>query len=287
VDDSMSVYDLKPARFLDDLGPGATSKPAAQLFCAGFDGGAWRCEGFAFHLAEWLPDYALREEELSVNHANALLKYNQAAARVYTSEKYQNRGEVGEIALHAICRDFFDTIPISPRVFYKSASNDVIKAFDMVHVRFPKKKTIEIWLGESKIYKSSSRAISDAIKSITTHIASGFLKNEKILLGPQIPKSTPNYDQIAQLFSNNSKIDDFLSAAVFAIGILCESKSAAAAKLADEKYLAGAKAELEALSAVVAKSGLAAKIRIVVFYIPLPGKKVIIDAFDKRLKGLQ
>jgi hypothetical protein len=283
----MSVYDLKPVRFLDDLGAGATTKPASQLFCAGFDGGAWRCDGFAFHLAEWLPDYALREEELSVNHANALLKYNEAAVRVYTSEKYQNRGEVGEIALHAICRDFFDTIPISPRVFYKSASNDVIKAFDMVHVRFPKGKNIEIWLGESKIYKNSSRAITDAIKSVAAHIESGFLKNEKILLGPQIPKSTPNYDKIAKLFNRNAKIDEFLSSAVFAIGILCESQSATEAKLADEKYLAGAKAELEALSAAVAKSGLADKIRIAVFYIPLPNKKAIIDAFDRRLKGLQ
>jgi uncharacterized protein DUF1837 len=34
-------------------------------------------------------------------------------------EKYKNRGEAGEIALHAICRDYFDTMPISPRVFYK------------------------------------------------------------------------------------------------------------------------------------------------------------------------
>lgn len=283
----MSVYDLKPARFLDDLGPGATSKPASQLFCAGFDSGAWRCDGFAFHLAEWLPDYALREDELSINHANALLKYNQAAARVYTSDKYENRGEVGEIALHAICRDFFETIPISPRVFYKSASNDVIKAFDMVHVRFPEGNNPEIWLGESKIYKNSSRAISDAIKSVTTHIDSGFLNNEKILLGPQIPKSTPNYAEIAKIFSKNSKIDDFLSSAVFAIGILCESQSAAKAKVADEKYLSESKSELAALSAAVTKSGLADKIRIAVFYIPLPSKKAIIDAFDKRLKGLQ
>jgi hypothetical protein len=286
-DDSMSVYENKPDRFFDDLGVGGSTKPASQLFCAGFDGGVWRCDGLAFHLAEWLPDYALREDELSVNHANALLKHNQAAVRVYTSDNYKNRGEVGEIALHAICRDFFSTIPISPRVFYKSASNDVIKAFDMVHVRFPQGGDLEIWLGESKIYKNSSQAIADAIKSITTHIDAGFLKNEKILLGPQIPKTTPNYDKIAKLFAKHSKLDDFLASAVFAIGILCESKSAAGAKAADAVYLASAKAELEALAAAVAKSGLADKIRIAVFYIPLQSKKAIIDAFDKRLKGLQ
>jgi len=283
----VSVYTLKPARFLDEHGAGGSTAIQSQLFCAGFDGGTWRCKEFAFHLAEWLPDYALREEELSFHHGNSLLKHNQAAVRVYTSDKYENRGEVGEIALHAICRDFYNTIPISPRVFYKSASNDVIKAFDMVHARFPQAGGFEIWLGESKIYKQAAPAIADAIKSVTAHIDAGFLKNEKILLGPQIPKSTPNYEQISKLFSKNGKIDEFLSAAVFAIGILCNSKTAASATKADLSYITGAKAELDALSAAVHKSGLADKIRIAVFYIPLPDKAEIVKAFDTRLKGLQ
>ena len=283
----MSIYELKPDRFLDDLGPGTSTQIVSQLYCAGFDGGAWRCAGFAFHLAEWLPDYALREDELAVHHGNSLLKHNQAAVRVYTSEKYENRGEVGEIALHAICRDFFDTVPISPRVFYKSASNDVIKAFDMVHARFPASGGFEIWLGESKLYKNPARAIADAIESVTAHIDAGFLQNEKILLGPQIPKSTPNYEQIAKLFNKNSKIDEFLSAAVFPIGVLCESKAAAAAAKADVTYVAAAKAELDAVAAAVAKSGLTDKIRIKVFYIPIPSKADIVKAFDTRLKGLQ
>lgn len=35
--------------------------------------------------------------------------------------------------LHAVCRDFFGTIPIAPRVFYLTSSNDVVKSFDMAH----------------------------------------------------------------------------------------------------------------------------------------------------------
>lgn len=283
----MSVYDLKPDRFLEYLGQGRTVEVSSQIYCAGFDGSKWRCEKFAFHLAEWLPDYALREEELAVHHGNALLKHNQAAVRVYTSDKYENRGEVGEIALHAICRDFFDTIPISPRVFYKSASNDVIKAFDMVHARFPSPGEFEIWLGESKLYKNGRRAMADAISSVRAHIDAGFLENEKILLGPQIPRSTPHYEQISKLFQRNAKLDDFLSAAVFPIGIICESGAAVTATKADAAYLAGAKAELNALAAAVAKSGLTDTIRIEVIYVPVPSKADIVKAFDKRLKGLQ
>ena len=68
---------------------------------------------------EWLPEYALPEDGLAVTHANIYVKLREAAVRVYTSEKYTKRGEAGEITLHAICRDYFDTLPISPRVFLK------------------------------------------------------------------------------------------------------------------------------------------------------------------------
>lgn len=284
--ESMSVYDHKPDRFLAKLTiPGIV--PSAEVYCAGFELDMWRCEGFAFHLVEWLPEYALPEEELRMHHGNLLVKLHQAAVRVYTSAKYSKRGEAGEIALHAICRDYFGTIPLSPRVFYKSASNDVVKAFDMVHVRFPPDKQPEIWLGESKLYEDPSDAIGDAISSVSDHLEAGFLKNQKMLLGPQIPKSTPRYEEIATLFKHGTSLDDLVSSAVFAIGISCTSNAAMKAKLSDDSYIDEVKSEIAYLSDRLAKSGLAGKVRIVLLYTPLASKSALVDAFDKRLKGLQ
>ena len=283
----MSLYDNKPERFLERLHSEEIMRLSSELICAGYEQGQWRCKPFAFHLAEWLPEYALPEEELSVNHANSLLKINQAAIRVYTSPKYQRRGEAGEIALHAVCRDFFGTIPISPRVFYKSASNDVVKAFDMVHARTPQNQPVEIWLGESKLWKDGSEAIGDAISSIRKHVEAGFLSNEKLLLGPQIPKTTPRYDEISAIFKKQTSLDALLARAVFAVGILCDSTSAKEAKERDARYVAGAKTELDALRAAIASSGLTTTLRIVLVYIPLASKKELVAAFDERLKGLQ
>lgn len=133
---------------------------------------------------EWLPDYALAEEELKVSHGNMYVRLRQAAVRVYTSQKYQNRGEAGEITLHAICRDFFGTLPISNRVFYKSASNDVVKAFDMVHARIPDSGGVEIWLGESKLYLDPMAGVADAIQGSD---ASKFRKFEKAAKTPRLP----------------------------------------------------------------------------------------------------
>lgn len=282
----MSIYDLKPTRFLAKLHSKSTN-PYPWLYCAGFELGQWRCQQFAFHLAEWLPDYALPEDELRIDHANVLVKLNQAAVRVYTSAKYASRGEAGEIALHAVCRDFFGTIPLSPRVFYKSASNDVVKAFDMVHVRFPKNGSIQIWLGESKLFKSGGAAIADAIKSIKEHIDGGFLSNQKLLLGPQIPKTTPRYDEIMKLFAKQESLDTLIKNAVFVVGILCDSKALLSAKSHDKTYIDSAVRELEDLEAKLIDSGLPVNLKMVINYIPLLSKKDFVDAFDKRLKGLQ
>lgn len=282
----MSVYDIKPQRFLKML-QSKPENPHPHLYCAGFECGVWRCQQFAFHLVEWLPDYALPEDELRIDHGNVLVKLNQAAVRVYTSHKYASRGEAGEIALHAVCREFFSTIPLSPRVFYKSASNDVVKAFDMVHVRFPKDGSIQVWLGESKLFKSGVSAIAEAIKSIKEHVNAGFLSNQKLLLGPQIPKTTPRYDEVIQIFSKQESLDTLVQNAVFAIGILCDSKAVATAKKHDKAYLDAASKELEALEAKLKASGLHTSFKLVLFYIPLLGKAAFVEAFDKRLKGLQ
>jgi len=229
----------------------------------------------------------LPEEELRIDHGNVLIKLNQAAVRVYSSAKYASRGEAGEIALHAICRDFFGTIPISPRVFYKSATNDVIKAFDMVHVRFPKDDSIQIWLGESKLYKSGVSGIVDAIKSIRQHIDGGFLSNQKLLLGPQIPKTTARYDDIMRIFSKQESLDTLMKNAVFVIGILSDSKAVAQATKHDQDYIDSATEEIEQLEKKLTASELPAKLKLILAYVPLLNKKVFVDAFDRRLKGLQ
>jgi len=249
--------------------------------------GKWRCSQLAFHLAEWLPDYALLEEELQVNHANILLKLNQAAVRVYTSPKYEKRGEAGEIALHAICRDYFETIPISPRVFYKSASNDVVKAFDMVHARLPVGEPVELWLGESKLWREGESAIANAISSVRAHIDGGFLANEKIILGPQIPKDTPRYEEVLRLFHKSTSLDAFLKSAVFVVGILCDSESVNSAHEHNAEYISGVEAEMKKLATSLNKSGLPAALRMLLVYVPIASKESLVAAFDSRLKGLQ
>lgn len=283
----MSDYNEYPSGFLTRLYPPEPDGFGSNAYCAGFELQAWRCDEFAWHLASWLPDYALVESELRAGPGDWLLRLREAAARVYTSKKFRNRGEVGEIALHAICREFFGTTPIAPRVFYKTASNDVVKAFDLVHARIAQTGPIEVWLGESKIYRRGQIAIKSAVTSIGSHIKRGFLSNEKLLIGPTVPKDTPRYEEIRALFKQQTSLDELMKHAVFPVAILSDSSGAIAAQKQDEAYLAAAKAELNTLAAYIQANGLNAALRIVLIYVPLATKLDLLKAFDKRLKGLQ
>jgi len=283
----LTAYNHKPKRLLERLYFDDSGNPVSNICCAGFELQAWRCVPFAEHLIEWLPEYALPEDELDVTHANIYVKLRNAAIRVYTSEKYKTRGEAGEIALHAACRDYFDTLPISPRVFYKSASNDVVKAFDMVHARFPQIGGVELWLGESKLYADTKQGITEALKSVKEHLDQGFLKEQKLLIGPQIPKGTPRYQEIMELFQPQTSLDKFISAGVFVIGILATSGACRAAKIIDDKYKAALEKEFTTLIDALTKSGLTKRIRVTLLYIPLADKEAFVTAFDTKLKGLQ
>jgi hypothetical protein len=280
----MSVYAIKPERFLRRL-HFSEGCPSETLCCAGFELRAWRCEPFARHLMDWLPDYALTAEELSIHHGNAYEKLRQAAARVYHTDKSENRGEVGEIALHVVCRDFFHTVPISPRVFYLSASNDVVKGFDMVHAAVGGEHA-EIWLGESKFYSNRARAVADAINSVAAHIDRGFLTNEKLLIGPQIPKDTPRYAEIQHLFRSQTSIDELIRHSTFAIAVIGNSKAVMDAEEEELGYEEAAKFELDDLVSRLRASKIFETIKINLVYIPVRRKTELVAAFDKYLKGL-
>lgn len=280
----MSVYEKMPKPLLVKI----QDDSDGQVHCAGFEAKLWRCGALANHLIKWLPDYALLDDELEeMDHASAYEKLQEAAARVYTSEKYERRGEVGEIALHAICRAELGSIPISPRVFYKSASNDVVKAFDLVHALVPAAGPIDLILGESKLYEDADDAIAEAINSVRTHVENGFLTNQKILLGPQVPKATPRYAEVRDLFDSRHSNDAFVKAAVFVIGIAANSDAVARSKDVDATYLAGVSAEVARLRRAIKRASDLANLRLILIYVPLGAKKDLVESFDARLKGLQ
>jgi hypothetical protein len=117
-------------------------------------------------LIEWLPEFALTYSEfLSLQGYNAADLIAKAARSVYMSDKYKKRGEIGELLLHVICREVFETYPAITKYFYKDSSNNTVNGFDAVHV-IVTKTGLELWLGEAKFYKEIGQAIGAAVKDL-------------------------------------------------------------------------------------------------------------------------
>ena len=179
--------------------------------CAGFESRQWRKEQLVDYLFEYLPEFALTYSELgNLTSENMVAKMRQVAASIYQSEKFKNRGEFGELLLHAIIREMYDTIPAISKIYYKDGPNETVKGFDAVHV-IVTDKALELWLGEVKFYNNISNAISDVIEELNQHIKTRYVRNEFIAITNKIDTKWPHANILKTLLHPNTSLDDVFS----------------------------------------------------------------------------
>ena len=182
------------------------SGPTAVALCPDFELGEWRHKAVIEHLFDWLPEAALTpsERELLRDEPNKLLA--RAAIRVFKNTDPEKRGEVGEILLHAICRQEFGTLPLIPRLFYKMRSNDSVTSVDVVHLTVDQESDkIELWMGEAKLFDDVKRAMYSAHESLKAFWDPEFLSEAKALIGPKIDANAPYAEALSWLFEEEKE----------------------------------------------------------------------------------
>lgn len=274
-----------PVPFLVSRLSDEDQNPAFNCVCPGFELKKWRFERLAAHLTDWLPDFAIRHDDLP-DEIRGITEYRklieQAALRVYNTEKTESRGEIGELLLHAVCRQFSGTFPTVSKVYYKTSSNDVVKGFDLVHTRYDEiADELQLWLGEAKFYTSGNAAVAEAISSITTHLEAGFLNAEKMLLGGKISSDTPGYSKLEWLFERDTPLDEIFERLVIPILIAYDSDNPVK-YLDDASYDAALLDEIDAFQEKFARK-LPNELSIYCIYFPMDSKKSLIEAFDRKL----
>ncbi len=264
--------------------------------CAGFERGGWRSEQLANHIIEWLPEFALKHSELDeLGHHNALKIIRKAAKTVYQSEKYGKRGEFGEILLHIAMRQVYETIPAVSKIYYKSSPNETVKGFDAVHVvRNP--DGLELWIGETKFYKDVKAAIRDVADEIVDHLETDYLKSEFILIGNKIDPSWPEAEDLHDLLSENTSLDDVFKKVCIPVLITYESDTTKSATISNDEYIQNLEQEViseytrlrnRLNDKYIARYGEEIPITVHVFFVPLANKTELITKLDTKLKGLQ
>ncbi|MCE7536450.1 DUF1837 domain-containing protein [Aliivibrio fischeri] len=124
-------------------------------------------------------------------------------------DKYLRRGEFGELILHLILRDNFNTIPLLSKIYFKDSVGHTVHGFDGVHIE-PKSGTL--WLGESKLYLDPKRGLSELIKDIEDHIKVDYLNSEFSLISKKVKHfDTPSEsDEWKKTLSETTKLKDKL-----------------------------------------------------------------------------
>ena len=109
--------------------------PDLHGVCVGFESRQWRKEQLVDYLFEYLPEFALTYSEFeNLTGENVVSKMRQVVMSIYQSENFKSRGEFGELLLHAIIRETYNTIPAISKIYYKDGPNETVKGFAAVHV---------------------------------------------------------------------------------------------------------------------------------------------------------
>lgn len=236
---------------------------------------------------EWLPEFALTYSELEGIHSgNMVALLREAAKKIYASDKFRNRGEFGELILHAAIRQVFESLPAISKIYYKSSANDTVKGFDAVHV-VQGPQGLELWLGEAKFYKDANSAIAAVATELYEHTRRDYLRDEFVLIGGKIDRQWPPAAELRALLSRNRSLDQIFRAVRIPVLLTYDSACIARHRSCSQEYSEDFRQEVMHYYARFQEQQLPQEVEIHLFLLPLENKETLVEELDRKLKGLQ
>jgi hypothetical protein len=284
----MSIYRDKPAPFLEVRVQELDPFPTVTGLCAGYERGRWRAEEFGDHLFDYLAEFALTHSELAkFSHLTARRLMQAAAKSVYASDKFARRGEFGELMLHALVRELFDSEPAVSKLFYKSSANDTVKGFDAVHVVAPAEGELELWLGEVKFYEDGRSAIREVCAELKKHYEDGFLRSEFAVVTRYLDPTWEHAAALGELLDANTSLDQIVGRIRVPVLVTYDSSVLASHTSCSEAYVAGFAREISALRDYLGERELPAEILVHLLLVPLRSKREFVAALHSKLQAWQ
>jgi len=260
--------------------------PSLLGLCAGYQDQVWRADGFARYLIEHLVEFVYPPHEWSKARSDTAIEMaTRAAKAVYSTDKHERRGEVGELLLFAIMRAYYGSVPIISKLYFKSATNDTVKGFDAVHF-VEAASGLELWLGEAKLYTDAGAAIRDVIAEIDQHTGADYLRQEFAWISNKLSSANTNYDKITALLDDRTSLDEVFKVLHVPVLITYDSSAIGAHQAVTQEFESTITDEISRHHSVFCQR-FSGAIRVHVILVPLGGKKLLLDAFDAKLKALQ
>lgn len=262
----------------------AELSPSLTGISIGYEGGVWRHDEFARHLIDWLPEFALSWSEIKgIGSDNLAETIRRAAQRVYSTDNYSRRGEIGEIILHMVLRQVFGTDPLISKIYFKDAANDTVKGFDAVHIVVTEDH-IELWLGEVKFYSNIDQAIRAVIVELENHLGKNYLRSEFAAIRNKVDSTHPQKEKLEMLLHENTSLDQIIDRLVIPVLLTYDSTALSGHTEVTQAYKQDFKEEIAKHHQAFAKK-MTDKIDLVVklILVPLSTKEALTSAFDARL----
>lgn len=335
----------------NDILVSKVTKSKLKTFYIGFDLGLCQTSQFAEVLMDTLVDFAFGY------HSGILKSYNrrilkEAAKALYNvkefkevkwtyvdedsmlddeemdaQKKYLKRGEFGELILHLILRDYFNTVPLLSKIFFKDSDGLTVHGFDSIHIGSDliDSEKSSIFLGESKLYyrktgKAGELGINDLVDDIKEHFNRDFLQRECILISKKknafplldsyedmnTKEEFANYlkekdywiDILEKVGSGTHKIQDFINSVT--IPLICTYESEIFKKFIDDTHPDFERTyeeEMDNLTKILdnklrnipVEKGeiIKSNLNIVLILFPIPSKKDLVKLLHQKLYNQQ
>lgn len=261
--------------------------PTLKAYYIGFDQNQFRFQPLVDVIRSVIPEFSLGYhcgDHIPLTEIVERLK--EAAKTVYLTEKYQIRGEFGELILHLLLRDFRETIPLISKIYFKDSHNVPAHGFDGVQISINGTEK-KLWLGESKLYTSGSAGIRDLADDIKKHVNADYLRREFSLISKKLPNSVPDIEHWRTLMDKHQKLDVIFSSIV--IPMVCTYNSDLFNNHKDNTAACLAEFEDECLKLNTLFDRLkgTTNVEIILMLLPVPNKDDLNTELDKRLKSMQ
>jgi hypothetical protein len=241
----------------------------------------------ADYLMNSLPEFCLNHSELSrFDHETGVALMRRAAQRVYETKKFTNRGEFGELLLHVLLRQVFNTLPAISKIFYKDAANDTVKGFDAVHVVVAG-DALQLWLGEVKFYEDIGDAMRAAVSELKRHCEPDYMRGEFIAVRNKLDPAWPHAERLALLLHESVTLDKIFSLTCVPVLLTYDSDATRSFTKDCAEYRKTIQAEVSAIYDKFAVSDLPKELTIHLLLMPLSTKKQLLEILDTKMRAWQ
>ena len=274
-----------------------TDKKNCVCMVNDFEDGKWRLDVFMDYIWDNIAETALSAEERKALGSRPSTILAKAAKNLRITDKDTSGGEIAEILLYAIMKNFYGALPVVPKIYYKQNANDYAKGADSVHVVVEKDGSFSLWLGEAKFYNSLENArLNTIVESVHETLSTDKIKKENsIVIGlkdlDNLDINTEIVSSIKDLLGRDTSIDKIKPYLHIPILLLHECEITGSATSLSEKYIDQIKAEyINKATAYFSKqiencSGeiyLYSEVTFHLILIPVPNKDNVVNRFVER-----